>query len=683
MNFCARFVFCLTSLILLPTVLIAMPLHPETEQELQASGQYEQTRQAYLDAHSRGVNQPTSRPINLEMFNTLDWNELHVLTILVDFWDNPANNSIYPVNHYEELLYSEGSYPTGSLRDYILENSNDEVRIVGAVAGYYRMPNSYSYYVDNNYGWGSYPQNAQKLTEDAVAAADPDVDFSIYDNDNDGYVDAVFIVHAGSGAEQTGSADDIWSHAWVTYDVPLADGKLIHSYSMEPDDGAVGVFGHELGHALFGLPDLYDLNYDSKGTGDWSMMSSGSWGGGGNTPVHFDAWSKIQAGFINPVNISSDQSGVSIAQVETAHTVYRLWTEGNPGPQYFLVENRQKVGFDISLPGEGLLIYHIEEMFGSNSFQWYPGYTNSGHYKVAIEQADGDWDLEKNINSGDAGDPWPGNTGATDFDEISTPDSKDYDFDETSIAITNISSSASIMTADFHVGVAAATGLDLSITPQGAPVIIPANGGVITYQAELVNNDPDPVQTQFWVRAVLPSGSYYGPLMGPIDLTVPGNGNLSGTLSQVVPVRAPAGEYSLIGYVGTYSGIVEDSAAFSFEKSESGDGAGNGQNFIDWSTEGGFEAMETSQPTAYLMTQAYPNPFNPRTVISYELPDAGLIKLSVYDVAGRLITELVNGVQDAGNHEVTFDAAGLASGVYVYQLEVGDLTMTGKMILMK
>ncbi len=79
----------------------------------------------------------------------------------------------------------------------------------------------------------------------------------------------------------------------------------------------------------------------------------------------------------------------------------------------------------------------------------------------------------------------------------------------------------------------------------------------------------------------------------------------------------------------------------------------------------------------------YPNPFNPNTVISYQLPVAGLTNLSVYDVRGRKVAELVESVQSAGTHEITFDGSGLPSGIYLYRLTAGSFTACGKMVLMK
>ncbi len=685
MTFASRFFSTALSLLLLPMVLFAVPLHPDTQAQLHSSGQLEIARAAYLEAHHRGMDQPTSRPLDMKAMGQVDRLDLQVLTILVDFSDNPANQAQFPVEHYQEMLYSVNTFPTGSLRDYYLENSCGDVHIVGDVAGWYRMPQTYDYYVASNYGFGSYPHNAQRLTEDAVWAADPDIDFSVYDNDNDGYVDALFVVHAGPGAEQTGNVNDIWSHAWVTNNVPYVDGVHVYSYSQEPENGHIGVFGHELGHALFGLPDLYDYGYDSHGTGYWSMMSVGCWGGGGVTPVHFDAWCKIKAGFFDAINVTSDETNVEIPQVETTGVIYRLWMVGAIGPQYYLVENRQEVGFDVSLPSSGLVIYHIEEQSGSNNNQWYPGYTSYGHYLVAVEQADGDWDLEQYSSSGDAGDPWPGSSGATTFDAFSTPDSKDYNFQPTEVSISNITPSAALMYADFQVGLPTPSGQEVVLTYNfGSPV--PAGGGNLNFDVYLANNETYSVNFDLWIEIppqVTP------PSVPNRNLTFPGGYSITRPdMNWPIPGNWPAGTYDMVWNIGDLATLeVWASDSFPFTKSA----VYHDRGFAGWEIVGDpldqlFDGTDFSKSVIvgeFELLGAYPNPFNPTTVITYQLQDARSVKLSVFDVNGRLITELVNGFRNAGQHEVTFDASRLPSGIYFYRIRVGEYDASGKMVLMK
>jgi len=237
----------------------------------------------------------------------------------------------------------------------------------------------------------------------------------------------------------------------------MKDGVYVHDYSIEPEywystaDMTAGVYCHELGH-VFGLPDLYDYGYDSEGDGDWSLMAGGSWNGYlGNSPAHPDAFCISRLGFADPVNIAIDLDSAIIPAIEDTGVIYRLWTNGLPGSQYFLVENRQKTKYDTGLPGAGLLIWHVDENVHGNDNQWYPGHTSSGHYEVALEQADGLWQLEKNLNQGNTGDPFPGSSDKRNFTPCTTPSSNSYSFLDTRVVVLNISNSGSLMSADFKV----------------------------------------------------------------------------------------------------------------------------------------------------------------------------------------------------------------------------------------
>ena len=90
-----------------------------------------------------------------------------------------------------------------------------------------------------------------------------------------------------------------------------------------------------------------------------------------------------------------------------------------------------------------------------------------------------------------------------------------------------------------------------------------------------------------------------------------------------------------------------------------------------------------SIPKEYALAQNYPNPFNPSTIINWEMPQAGLVTLKIYDVLGREIVTLINEELNAGNHEATFNASGISSGIYFYQLKANNYIQTKKMILMK
>ncbi|HED07118.1 MAG TPA: T9SS type A sorting domain-containing protein [Ignavibacteria bacterium] len=88
-------------------------------------------------------------------------------------------------------------------------------------------------------------------------------------------------------------------------------------------------------------------------------------------------------------------------------------------------------------------------------------------------------------------------------------------------------------------------------------------------------------------------------------------------------------------------------------------------------------------PTNFALEQNYPNPFNPSTTIKYDLPKEGFVTLKVYDMLGREVATLVNKEQSAGRYIITFDASGLASGIYFYRISAGKFLQTKKLILLR
>ena len=516
---------CCWRIIGLVMLLCATPLpadspHPDLLKKIQAG----EIEMPYYLKHIqqlrlRGINAPGILPDGSNPYgpgNTPDAN-YNALAIIVDFSDNVAS---VPGSFFDNLLFGTA---TGTLRDYYNEVSYGNLTIITlnmpSALGWKRAPQAYSYYTNGMSGFGSYPQNAQRLAEDAIILADPLVNFSQYDNNSDGYVDALFIIHAGPGAEFTGSGNDIWSHKWSLV-APLAvDGVMAFTYSMEPEywsgpgDMTCGVYAHEMGHSVFGLPDLYDRDGTSEGLGEWSIMASGSWNGpwpGGGSPAHPDAWCRYQMGYVTPTVVTGNIYGASIPSIATTPTAFRLWTNGVMIPQYFLVENRQPVGYDAALPGFGLCIYHVDEDIGTqNDDEWYPGHTSFGHYLVALEQADGMWNLEQNINRGDNGDPWPGSTARTVFDKNTIPDSRNYAFLNTDVAVRNIGPSGSTMTADLEVSPGATFPAPANLAATGGDGVVdltwdpPSGGGTIELGYD------DGTAESFYVVISPPQGDEY------------------------------------------------------------------------------------------------------------------------------------------------------------------------------
>ncbi len=434
--------------------IFAVSLSEDVIQKLKNEGRFDQFVKTMIDARAKGIDNPAASPNKAGLSKALSPKQVYrTLVILMDFPDKPytAGYVAGSAAAFDSILFSQGKNPSGSMRDYYFENSYGNFTLQGTVVGWYRAAHNASYYTNNcdgSHGMGPYPNNAQRLVEEAVDLADPDVDYSQYDNDGDGYVDGIFIIHAGTGYEETSNDCEIHSHQWGI-NSRYRDGVWINTYSIEPEESPtnagltpIGVFCHEFGHVL-GLPDLYDTDYSSAGVGHWELMGSGSYNGQSRTPAGLSAWSKSQLGWLNLTNITSNQTNQQIPALAWNPVAYRLWRHGQTGSQYFVVENRQRTGFDAELPGDGVLIWHIDETAWGNTEEWHP--------LVFLEQADGRFDLQNNANKGDASDAFPNFGYALQFTDKTTPDSKDYNLASTEVAAWNISPSDSIMTADFDV----------------------------------------------------------------------------------------------------------------------------------------------------------------------------------------------------------------------------------------
>ena len=366
---------------------------------------------------------------------------IRVIVVLADFSDKAMTAT---QQHFRDLFFSTGVIPTGSVKEYYQEVTGGLVDITGEVVGPYRMPHTNAWYANGNFGIGrpTGTTRARDLAQDAFAAADPHVDFGPYDNDGNGFVDAFLIVHAGSGGEQTGNGNDIWSHKWTLNSAQTADSTKVFGYLTIPEDARIGVCAHELGHLLFGFPDLYDTDGTSEGIGNWCLMAGGSWNGGGNTPAHPSAWCKVNQGWAAVSNVTAN-GNVTVSDVKSSRQVFRLWRDGGGGSEYFLLENRQRTGYDAQLPGDGLLLWHIDESKPTN--------TDENHYKVGLLQADGLRNLELSVNRGDAGDPFPGSKSVTTVSGSTTPNTNSYTGQDTLVALTGVPASSPSMTVGVRV----------------------------------------------------------------------------------------------------------------------------------------------------------------------------------------------------------------------------------------
>jgi immune inhibitor A len=380
------------------------------------------------------------------------------IAILIDFEDNEPWWDNTTQTHFQDMLFGSGE---ASMRSYFLETSYGAFDLRGNVLGWYRSQALYDDIVnssdvcgqDNDYGLDTttgaidparsdYPLNVWGIVAEAVALADDDVDFAVYDNDgpdgtpnsgdDDGYVDFLLVIHPGLGAEHfNGSCNDIWSlqsnlESYQHTRGTAADGVGIGPFVIVPELGEIGVFAHEVCH-LLGLPDLYNSKTGEPIVGDYCLMDTGAWGGPqharGSVPAHLSAPMKYFLGWIEPTSIclgceneNAIAAVVQPSETWKTHSAYEIlgnpggmdWSlEGTGDGEYFLVENRYRyLGyFDDYLPGTGLLIWKVDESRPDN---------NSISRRLAeVIQADGD-----GSSSGSAADFWPGSLYKTEF----TPD---------------------------------------------------------------------------------------------------------------------------------------------------------------------------------------------------------------------------------------------------------------------
>jgi hypothetical protein len=222
--------------------------------------------------------------------------------------------------------------------------------------------------------------------------------------------------------------------------------------------------------------------------------------------------------------------------------------------------------------------------------------------------------------------------------------------------------------------------LQVTLTPVNPPITIAPGGGTFEFGVDVLNTTAAPITFDGWTEVILPNGTTYGPLITRYNITNPAGHNIHRNAMQFVPRGAPPGAYTYICNAGTYPGTIVDDDSFPFTKA-TGDAAPNHNE--GWACYGFFDDMTAAAPTEFALNGAYPNPFNPATHINYALPELAKVKLAVYDVTGRQVAILVDGMMPAGEHQALFNAATLASGVYFCKLSANNFNDTMKMVLVK
>ncbi len=290
------------------------------------------------------------------------------------------------------------------MADYWKEGSRGRFTLDTTLSRHvYRLPQKRARYVSN----------PGQMIRDAVALASRAGDEGEKSELEAYGPDVVVVFFAGPGAEsdiehrQPGLP---WSNAYGGLAIAKIGNKTIRQGMVVAEDplhdlSPFGVLNHEFGHVL-GLPELYAPGKAHEGVGVWDLMGQGTWVGMGEQPPQLSAWSKLRLGWVDPIDVKSSQH-IKLPLVQRSGQVVRILTHAESTQEYFLIENRARLGADKGLKGEGLLIWHVDE--AKTSFR--RSQDDPRHKRVDLLTADG-WPSDLDIghaqggNRGDAGDPW-------------------------------------------------------------------------------------------------------------------------------------------------------------------------------------------------------------------------------------------------------------------------------------
>jgi M6 family metalloprotease-like protein len=383
------------------------------------------------------------------------------LTILVEFQD--VGTSVTKAD-VEAMLNSDGYTANGNIcsaKEYFQQVSSGQLHYTNVVVGPFKLSRERQFYVTN------------LLVEEALnLAVAAGLDLSQFDSRHEGVIDALNVLYAG----QTQYSGDLWPHNFhinLQHGTIKTDLYLLTSLGRTAADLSIGTFCHENGHLLCRFPDMYDYGErdgdtaPSAGIGIYCLMGAGNHLNFGRSPSPVCAYLRDLVGWCNN-EVSLNTPGPKEARHGDYNTVLKFHTS-KPN-EYFLVENRSKMGLDRDLPASGLAVYHCD-ILGSNEQQ--EG-SATRHYQCALLQADGHRDLEMNVNQGDSTDLFGPAAGVI-LTAESAPHTREWDGRESGLVLADISAPGDKMT--FKVGAAAVVvPVAAAITKQVAPnVAIPDN----------------------------------------------------------------------------------------------------------------------------------------------------------------------------------------------------------------
>ena len=390
--------------------------------------QLQQTLSSRRNASLKAGSNPQKEKLN--NFPTIG--EVHSLVILVQFADtkfstvgSDAHQFFNNMLNEPGFTYSNGA--NGSARDFYLNSSNGRFQPQFDVIGPVTLSEKYSYYGANQGSSVDNPARLEQFVREACTLADPLVDFSQYDHNQDGYIDNIYFFYAGKGEADSGDGNAIWPHSAyysdMAKDAGLSETSLklngvevgnytcsneINGTLITPQPAGIGTFVHEFGHVL-GLADHYDVNYGMTtfAPGSFDTMAQASYNNNGNTPAAFSAYERACLGWLDLTVLKNGVDSLNVLpDLNDSNKAYVVPVGGTNDEEYFIMENRQKKGWDAFIPGHGMLLWHID--YDAKAWEKNELNITGTHQRVDIVEAD-----NKLTDNTRAGDPFPGTSNVT------------------------------------------------------------------------------------------------------------------------------------------------------------------------------------------------------------------------------------------------------------------------------
>ncbi|MEM7131252.1 MAG: M6 family metalloprotease domain-containing protein [Chloroflexota bacterium] len=461
------------------------------------------------------------------------------LILLADFPDLPG--LFTGAAWYERFFGADG------FADYYSQNSYGKLRFSGDVVGldgdtpvinypsvaYIQLPNSITYYADGRYGFKTgatqFPRNNVGVVHDALVALDQaGFDFSPYVNPATNRVETLIVVFGGSPHTYTQDADKNLEATGFSFtdsgvDAYMStDGYLFDNFSFCPDqEGSapgtianIGICTHEHGHTI-GMPDLYDFTFTTSGVGYFDIMGYGTYGiTRGVRPFHFGAYSKAFFGWVEPTVVLSSTTVIALDAAEVKPEIIKLVPNGNVNSQeYFLLENRQPLGFDqdwldAGLCG-GLLIWHVDlsiiEAYSGHNLVNSPRQPNGPqHSGIRVVEADGQRNLiNPPFTYGSCTDSW--SVGQS-WHAESVPSSNLWSGQESGISLTVQSAHSTQITLTIQLDNLPNPSPTPSVTLENSPTPTQTKPGVPTL-TPIITSTTTPIVTSTTTPTVILTGT--------------------------------------------------------------------------------------------------------------------------------------------------------------------------------